>query len=138
MGTPGGNQRSSIFQGYDGALVRLRDDGIRPGGSPDRRKRTGATTSISTPGGSRYGASSSAGTGGTAARTLTAASRSRPGARSAGTVGWCWPSSRRSSHATLPLPEPLLVALRRRRRQQRDARIHAGTLWRDCGWCSRR
>lgn len=39
----------------------------------------------------------------------------------------------KQSRRTLPLPEPLLVALRQHRRRQRESRIHAGTLWRDCG-----
>ncbi|NMR18681.1 site-specific integrase [Cellulomonas fimi] len=39
----------------------------------------------------------------------------------------------KQSRRTLPLPEPLLIALRQHRRRQREARIHAGTLWRDSG-----
>lgn len=43
MGTRAGNQRSSIFQGNDGRWYGFVTMGIRPDGSSDRRKRTGAT-----------------------------------------------------------------------------------------------
>lgn len=43
MGTWAGNQRSSILQGNDGRWYGFVTMGIRPDGSPDRRKRTGAT-----------------------------------------------------------------------------------------------
>ena len=43
MGTRAGNQRSSIFQGNDGCWYGFVTMGIRPDGSPDRRKRSGAT-----------------------------------------------------------------------------------------------
>lgn len=43
MGTRAGNQRSSIFQGNDGRWYGFVTMGTRPDGSPDRRKRTGAT-----------------------------------------------------------------------------------------------
>ena len=43
MDTRAGNQRSSIFQGNDGLWSGFVTIGIRPDGSPDRRKRTGAT-----------------------------------------------------------------------------------------------
>ena len=39
----------------------------------------------------------------------------------------------KQSRRTLPLPPPLLVALRKHRQRQREARTHAGTVWRDCG-----
>jgi len=39
----------------------------------------------------------------------------------------------RQSRRTLPLPPPLVEALRQHRQQQRRARIHAGTVWEDCG-----
>lgn len=39
----------------------------------------------------------------------------------------------KQSRRTLPLPEPLLVALRQHRHRQREARIRAGTVWRDSG-----
>ena len=39
----------------------------------------------------------------------------------------------KQSRRTLPLPAPLLVALRKHRQRQREARIHAGTVWRDSG-----
>ncbi len=43
MGTRAGNQRSSVFQGNDGRWYGFVTMGIRSDGSPDRRKRTGAT-----------------------------------------------------------------------------------------------
>lgn len=39
----------------------------------------------------------------------------------------------KQSRRTLPLPAPLLAELRKHRQRQREARIRAGTLWRDCG-----
>ena len=39
----------------------------------------------------------------------------------------------KQSRRTLPLPEPLLVALRQHRHRQREARIRAGTVWHDSG-----
>jgi len=39
----------------------------------------------------------------------------------------------RQSRRTLPLPEPLIVILRKHRQHQREARIHAGTMWHDSG-----
>jgi len=43
MGTRAGNQRSSIFLGGDGRWHGFVTMGIRPDGSVDRRKRTGAS-----------------------------------------------------------------------------------------------
>jgi hypothetical protein len=43
MGTRAGNQRSSSFLSRDGRWYGFVSMGIRPDGSPDRRKRTGAT-----------------------------------------------------------------------------------------------
>lgn len=37
------------------------------------------------------------------------------------------------SRRTLPVPPPLLLALRKHRQRQREARIHAGTVWVDSG-----
>ena len=39
----------------------------------------------------------------------------------------------RQSRRTLPLPHPLIAVLRKHRQQQREARIHAGTMWHDSG-----
>ena len=39
----------------------------------------------------------------------------------------------RQSRRTLPLPQPLIVILRKHRQHQREARIHAGTMWHDSG-----
>lgn len=39
----------------------------------------------------------------------------------------------KQSRRTLPVPAPLLAELRRHRQRQREARIRAGTLWRDSG-----
>jgi integrase len=39
----------------------------------------------------------------------------------------------RQSRRTLPLPQPLIVVLRKDRQQQREARIRAGTMWHDSG-----
>lgn len=42
------------------------------------------------------------------------------------------PKTKRSRR-TLPLPAPLAAALRAHRKAQREARIHAGTVWEDSG-----
>ncbi len=39
----------------------------------------------------------------------------------------------KGSRRTLPLPPPLVDALRKHRQRQREARIHAGTVWADSG-----
>ncbi|WP_164984057.1 tyrosine-type recombinase/integrase [Cellulomonas endophytica] len=39
----------------------------------------------------------------------------------------------KQSRRTLPLPEPLVRALRRHRQAQREAQIHAGSVWHDSG-----
>ncbi|MCH2864430.1 hypothetical protein K3V90_14740, partial [Listeria monocytogenes] len=39
----------------------------------------------------------------------------------------------KQSRRTLPLPTPLVLALRRHRQQQREARIHAGSVWEETG-----
>ncbi|HEY3546069.1 MAG TPA: site-specific integrase [Propionicimonas sp.] len=39
----------------------------------------------------------------------------------------------KQSRRSLPLPAPLVAALRRHRQQQREARIHAGSVWEECG-----
>ncbi|WP_159807536.1 tyrosine-type recombinase/integrase [Cellulomonas citrea] len=39
----------------------------------------------------------------------------------------------KQSRWTLPLTAPLVAELRKHRQQEREARIRAGTVWRDCG-----
>lgn len=39
----------------------------------------------------------------------------------------------KQSRRTLPMPTPLVLALRRHRQQQREARIHAGSVWEETG-----
>ncbi len=39
----------------------------------------------------------------------------------------------KQSRRSLPLPAPLVLALRRHRQQQREARIHAGSVWEETG-----